>query len=29
MQKLHDITYKLFIGTFVFAITIVIISALI
>ena len=29
MQKLHEITYKIFIGTFVFAIMVVIINALI
>lgn len=29
MKKLHEITYKIFIGTFVFALTVVIASALI
>lgn len=28
MKKLHEITYKMFIGTFIFAITVVIIDVL-
>jgi len=29
MKKIHEVTYKMFISTFIFAITVVIMSALI